>query len=230
MKQLFLTAVVTVTLAIGAFAAPIQSTCTPLATYGDVLALGPGGCQVEDKIFNNFGSVAGNVPIPLNWQVTINLLPSGEHNVDLAQGSTGSQLSFPGGPWAVQYDVKVDTTFPGSLNNFITEVGINLNAGATGRGLLTKTITNLDPLHGAMGALLGVVSTPGGSNVVTLVPPSQWIHVVETISLTRGTLSSFTDAYVQEHLGGVPEPATYAMMGLGLAALGLIARRKKSQR
>lgn len=223
MKKILLMTTVLVASMLSVQASAIQSTCTRVSTYGDVLALGSAGCQVGDKIFNNFGTAAGTTAIPLNWQVTLETLPSGEYNVDFAQGSTGSQLSFPAGPWGVQYDVRVDTSFPGASNNYITEVGINLNAGATGTGLLTKTITNLDPNSGLIGALLGIATTPGGSSSVSLVPASQWIHVVETVSLTKGTLSSFTDAYVQS-----PEPATYGMMGLGLAALGLISRRKKA--
>jgi hypothetical protein len=233
MKKSFLMAAMLVVSALSVQAAAIQATCARVNNFSDVLALNEtGGCQVGDKIFSNFNTPSTNgIPdptiggIPANWQVTLERLPSGEYNVDFAQGSTGSQLSFPRGPWFVSYDVRVDTAFPGAADKYITEVGINLNAGATGRGTLSKAITNLDPsLPVGIGALLGSGSTSGGNGyIISLLPASQWIHVVETITLTRGTLSSFTDAYIQS-----PEPATYGMMGLGLAALGLIARRKKT--
>ncbi|HEY3440009.1 MAG TPA: PEP-CTERM sorting domain-containing protein [Paludibaculum sp.] len=227
MKKLFLIAAALVASAFAAQAAVVQANCSRVAQYSDAKALGAVGCQVGDKVFANFGDVVGTTGIPDNWQLTLDIDPdTGDHVVNFASGSTGSILPIAQSPWGVQYDIKIDTTYPGSLYKYFAQVGISLDLSGLGPvGTLTKTITNLDPNHGTIGDLLARATVPPVGVPVTFAYASQYIHVVEVITSTKGSLMSFTDVYSQAN---IPEPATYGMMGLGLAALGLISRRKKA--
>jgi len=232
MKKLFLIAVALVASTVAAQASTVLATCLATTTWSEAKALGSTGCQVEDKIFRNFNVTAGYTDIPPDYTVILELLYDGTHNVDISKGASKIGLnpnSTPAGPWGIEYDVQVDTTYRGSLHNYITSVGINLNAGGSGVGLLTKWVYDINPNTCQGGTptscLIGTGSTTAGAQSFVLAPPSQWIHVVETLSISTGQLSSFTDTYTQ---GNIPEPGTYAMMGLGLAALGLISRRKKA--
>ena len=232
MKKLFLIAAALVASTVAAQAEVILANpCSRVSFVSDLRNPLFVGCQVEDKIFTNFANVDATTQIPDNWQVTLDLdTDTGDHIVNFARGATGDALAVTTSPWGISYDVQVDTTYPGSLHNYITAVGVSLDlAGVVKAGTLTKTITNLDPNKGGIGDLLGVASviSPNGPNVspAILAYPSQYIHVVEVITSTSGGLQSFTDAYAQSY---IPEPATYGMIGLGLAALGLISRRKKA--
>jgi PEP-CTERM motif len=196
-------------------------TCASRTSYGSIGA----GCQIGDKQFTNF-NVGAVGTIPSNWDMTFEVLTTGTFRLDFAQGGSGSLLQFPAGPWTVSYNVQVDTNM--APNNYITEVGISINPGSFGEGNVQKTVTDLTP--GNEGFVLGVgIANTLGSNPAEflLKPASQWIRVVEVVTLTKAgsALSSFTDGFRQST---IPEPATYGMMGLGLAALGLVSRRKKT--
>ena len=234
MKKLFLIAAALVASTVAAQAEVILANpCSRVSFVSDLRNVNFIGCQVEDKIFTNFANVDGTTQIPDNWQVTLDLdTDTGDHIVNFARGTTGDVLASATSPWGISYDVQVDTTYNNgiSLYKYITAVGVSLDlAGVVKAGTLTKTITNLDPNKGNIGDVLGVASiiSPNGPNVspAILIYPSQYIHVVEVITSTSGGLQSFTDAYAQSY---IPEPATYGMIGLGLAALGLISRRKKA--
>jgi hypothetical protein len=209
-------------------AAPIAdlATCASKTSYGSI----GGGCQIGDKQFTNF-NVGTPGTIPSNWELTFEILSTGTFRVDFAQGTAGSLLEYPAGPWSVSYDVQVDTNM--APLNYITEVGVSINPGSFGSGSVRKTVTDLTPGH--FGFLLGegTANTNTGNPIqFMLTPSSQWIHVAEVISLTKSgsALSSFTDGFRQatgRDAESIPEPATYAMMGLGLAGLGLISRRRK---
>jgi PEP-CTERM motif len=202
--------------------APVQETITSMKAYGVT------GCISSDKIFSDFQDIlvpAGILPISPLWQVNITEPFADVHIIDFVQDNIGNPLKndTPGvnNVWGIQYVISVDVAnFP---NKYITNVGVSQN-GATapgGSALIQKyAYDSLDNLVAGPPAL----STPG-SFVSTSITGVQWLKIKEFITLNNGTTTAFTDRFLQST---VPEPGTYAMMGLGLAALGLIARRKKA--
>lgn len=199
-------------------AAPLATACSSITTLQSIK--NSGGCQVGDKQFTGFENLGSLNAIPNDWIVAIDAVGQ-IYNVNIGQPSAGGTVLLPAGsPWGIQYLVTVDTTM--SFFDYITRVSVSLNPGGFGAGTAYKVVKDLN------GNVLNsaTATAPGGPNPNTFfITPSQAIRVEETITLTTGVLSSFTDAYEQT---AIPEPGTYAMMGLGLAALGLIARRKKA--
>ena len=202
---------------------PIQETVATMKAYGST------GCITTDKIFADFSDIlvpAGVQAIPAAWQVNITEPFTDVHVIDFVQDNIGNPLknTTPGvnNIWGIQYSVAVDVAkYP---NKYITNVGVSQN-GATapsGTALIQKYVydSQMNQIAGPPGSL----STPG-SFVSTGITGQQWILVKEFITLNDGQTTAFTDRFLQST---VPEPGTYAMMGLGLAALGLISRRKKA--
>ncbi len=203
--------------------APIQETVASMKAYGST------GCITSDKIWADFSNINPAIPvgvqaIPSAWQVNITEPFTDVHFIDFVQDNTGNALrnNTPGvnNVWGIQYSISVDVAnFP---NKYITNVGVSQNGGTAPGGtvLIQKMIYDNQGNQIPTPAL----STPGNfvSNPITGV---QWILVKEFITLNNGQTTSFTDRFLQST---VPEPGTYAMMGLGLAALGLISRRKKA--
>jgi hypothetical protein len=231
MKKVICVAVLLVAMGLSASAA----TLTPCGERGSETVAGlqtKGGCISGDKIFTGFSDILpadGSLPIPGNWEVNITEPFTDEHVVDFIQCTVGClPLTDPaiGTPtvWGIQYSITVDTAnYP---NQWISKIGVSQNAtvGEGGSAMIQKYA------YDANGNLLTPAGqwplTSTGSFVFgTLSPKVQYVLVKEFITLDKATVTSFSDKFVQST---IPEPGTYAMMGLGLAALGLIARRKKA--
>ena len=222
MKKVFLTAALVLTAISGsAVAAPLTACPDPTSFPGTILLsalITSGGCQQSDKQYTSFTNVG--LPftgLPSDWKVSFTENPADFHNVTMAPGTKLTGL----GDWSVAYAIAVDTVlFP---TKFISQVQVDSTLSGSVTATLTKSVYTAKG-----GTLIGTVtsvdSVPG-----LLTIHQQSIYVIENIHLAAATgLASFTDSYVQSTPGVVPEPATYAMMGLGLAALGLISRRKKT--
>lgn len=214
MKKLFLVVAALAVSATMANAGVIASTLQPCSAAGFPLSSIGAGCTLTDKDFTNFTTWGGYNAFPGDWRLSIDLA-DGDHVVDLARA--GGTTIGPG-TYGIQYDVDV---LKGS-GMLIGHIHININSG-TASATLTKSAYDMTP--GNIGALLGTGSSSGLQTTIYLTPASAHVRIQEKLVVTSGTsFSSFTDAYSQV----TPEPATYAMMGLGLAALGLISRRKKA--
>ena len=104
----------------------------------------------------------------------------------------------------------------GTLNNFyLWDIGSITGAtSVTGAGTFT---TNLS----------GLKITSAGFNT--------FVQSLGLLTLGKSALSGVTDfgtvtsTIVAKNVAAVPEPSTYALMGLGLAAMGLVARRRQTK-
>lgn len=195
--------------------------CASKTTFA-ALAVPGGGCFVGDKEFTNFTTPLGTLAIPSVWEVNITDQGGDAYRVQVAQaGSVNATNATYPAVFGFQYEVKVI----GQENHFITNMSATVDCGGFLPCSLQKQVYDLSGALVASGTLIGGATSTGSPANFTLVPASQWIRVVETLTMNDQKLASFTDNLQQST---VPEPATYAMMGLGLAALGLIARRKKA--
>ncbi len=209
MKKLLLLAFVLIVAAIPSFAAPVCSSITldQLLTGGSNALL---GCQVSDKIFNNFtytGSVAAS-------NVTVNFASNGP----IPQGASIQFISGTGS-WTsmnVSFDTSVDTAMcsacriVNALDQIFTSPTPNTTAGVfTQNGLPNVNVNGSSP-----SALSGQKNF---ANVLT---------VSTNFTQTAGEDLQRVSVSLAE-TSGVPEPATFAMLGGGLIALALF-RRKRS--
>jgi len=181
-----------------------------------------GGCTLGGLFFNNFNYQGTGNYTPGNFILTGENPPGGQPNVD--------SLAFN------------PAIGPGSDVQFIFSVqGGALGADLTNNGTANSNIQEINctvmvPLGGTQncqqlgGTVLWSTSANGGQSAPPTgeffyaqgSQPVVWVWKDLNANASGAQISAFTETF------GVPEPTTLLLIGGGLAALGLVRRRKKA--
>jgi len=211
----------------GLWAAPVD--CSTITTLASLLSAG--SCVSGDKIYSNFadgGATAlGPKQVPTNWTVSLTTGPVSPGVIahDFTVSAPSGNVGAGAGTYSLSYEIYIDPTSPSYATNWITSAQASFNLSSS-TGTDTKALYEIASGGGKGAFLTNIVST-GTSTSVTV--HEKGLYVVETVVTAGGLLHSITDDFIETNVAIVPEPASMALMGAGLLALGGLLRRKKQR-
>lgn len=165
----------------------------------------------------------------------------------VALTTTGAFTSIPLGTSGTIQDLEIagggspTTTNPaGGEAKFMTVGGYTFTLDRAGNGATFGPITLADQDGGAVGsfAVFGMVSGPGFASPITYQGTFSTQFVGETAQQVFNQINSGGSPIVSfsanfgapvPSMNTVPEPSTYALLATGIGALGLVARRRRTE-
>jgi hypothetical protein len=217
-----------------AFATP---TCSDDVTGNGSLYFGGGySCQIGDMLFSNFSYTASGTNQISASQITVDAVgPTG----------TGASIDFPDiglsfhAPWSAgpgqTSDGTIDfTVSPLGAGTYVEDLGLAQTSGVAGNGTASVIERGCGPApcDATGGPFYVLTFQDGGGDSAqgeTWFDQQCSVSVEKDIAVTGGTGDSFAGiSVVQDSFAQVPEPVSMGMMGGGLALLGLVRLRRRS--
>lgn len=190
-----------------------------------VSSYSPGTASVTTDSFGSYTNVSASAPIT---SVTVDTATNNLLSVATAGGATQNAPVVKGvssGGSLTVSDLNVDLA---NKKVYATVIGGN-GVGTLSNYYLwdiVKPVTTEQFIAGnnrTLSTISGLQITSGGFNT--------FVQALGLLSLGKGALSTVTDfgtITTTMTVTPVPEPATYALMALGVAAIGVAARRRRA--
>lgn len=206
-----------------------------ITVNGGQLGLADGASLANDITFTGTGNVLGG-------SGTFTSLINVNSALTLAPGNSPGQLTFAGGltfsgGGTLSLDIADLYGTAGTDYDFVNVSGGSFAIAATSANPFTIRINSLTSTNGAIG-LLGNSSSSAASLQILLSPntiadfdPAKF--VLDTSNFSSSTPGNFSLAVggannnaLMLNFTPVPEPSTYALLGLGLLVVGYAAHRR----
>lgn len=214
------------------YAAPA---CLTTETLSSLIALGSGGCEIGDKVYNNFSYSPGTGGAdPTAAQVNVGVdNQTGIFQTGLQFGTSGPVWTDP--TFTVGYTVTVDPTACASIYGAgdtcqVADSQLAFQGALAGS---SNTAGIEATFSGASPGSVSVNDLTVGSNVNQIAFSPDWTTSTISIGGTGASVTYPIDSFgldiYQQVTSAVPEPATLGLVGCSLLGLGML-RRKQSRR